>query len=296
MARNFIRVPIVLGISLFILIEMAMPLLAQSVPFIITGIVEVNGVPTDGVLATCNGSSYTTVTNQSGQAGWYALMPSGVINGERLTVNFGYNGYKTSVNLTVNTSTGMATAPIANIIYKIVTPTPTAKPSATPTITPTPTPSPVAANLLVNPSFETGLAPWQFYAAGSTGTLIQSSNWATNGTYSAKVSSGSNSNDVWEMLYQGGLSWSAGDKLTFTYDLNITQTCTIVTKIGDWNTNTLNLYTSNSTRLNPGVYRSNSITVTSPSTTNGNGMVYIILSSNPTNSTIYVDNATLSDN
>jgi hypothetical protein len=184
-----------------------------------------------------------------------------------------------------------------------ITPTPTVTPTPTPTVTPTPTPtpspspspSPAPVNLLVDPSFETGLSPWQFHPDGTTGTLTQSTNWATNGTYSAKVSSGSDTNDQWELLYQYNLGWSAGDKLTFTYDLNITQTCTIVTMIGDWNTNTLNLYASNSTRLSPGVYKSKTITATAGSTTKNNGIVYVILSSNPTNSTMYIDNTTLYD-
>jgi hypothetical protein len=98
------------------------------------------------------------------------------------------------------------------------------------------------------------------------------------------------------MLYQGGLSWNAGDKLTFNYDLNITKACTIVTKIGDWNTNILNLYGTNTTPLQPGVYSANKFTFTATNTTHGNGMVYIILSSNPTNSSMYVDNVTLTDN
>jgi FlaG/FlaF family flagellin (archaellin) len=125
--------------------------------------------------------------------------------------------------------------------------------------------------------------------------LTQSTDWATNGTHSAKVSSGSDSNDNWEILYQGGLSWNAGDKLTFTYDLNVTQACTIVTKIGDWNTNALNLYGTNSTPLEPGIYKANEFAFTATNTTHGNGMVYIILSSNPTNSSMYLDNVTLTD-
>ena len=125
--------------------------------------------------------------------------------------------------------------------------------------------------------------------------MTQSSAWATNGKYSAKVSSGSSSSDDWEMLYQGDLSWKTGDKLTFTYDLNVTQACTIVTKIGDWNTNILNLYGTNTTPLQPGVYSANKFTFTATNTTHGNGMVYIILSSNPTNSSMYLDNVTLTD-
>ena len=101
---------------------------------------------------------------------------------------------------------------------------------------------------MTNPSFETGISPWLLSKAGTTGTLTQSTDWATNGTHSAKVYSGSDVNDNWEMLYQGDLSWGADDKLTFSYDLNLTKTSTIVTKIGDWNNGVLTLYTTNSTR------------------------------------------------
>ncbi|BAI62606.1 hypothetical protein MCP_2534 [Methanocella paludicola SANAE] len=194
-----------------------------------------------------------------------------------------------------------------------VTPTPTVKPTVTPTLTPTPTvtvtakptltptptapsPAPSGVNLLANPSFESGISPWKFLGEGTTGTLTQSTVWASNGTHSARVSSGSDSSDNWEMLYQGDLSWSAGDTLTFTYDLDVTNACTVVTKIGDWNSNTLNLYVDNVSQLTPGVYKSRKITVTAPSTTSGNGMVYIILSSNPVNSNMYVDNAVLTNN
>ena len=75
-----------------------------------------------------------------------------------------------------------------------------------------------------------GISPWLLSKAGTTGTLTQSTAWATSGTHSAKLSSGSDVNDNWEMLYQGDLSWGAGDKLTFSYDLNLTKTSTIVTR------------------------------------------------------------------
>jgi cell division septation protein DedD len=97
------------------------------------------------------------------------------------------------------------------------------------------------------------------------------------------------------MLYQGNLSWTAGEKLTLTYDLKVTKACTVVAKIGDCNTNTLDLYGSNVSYLNPGVYLSNTLTVTAGNNTNGNGIVYIILGSNPTSTDMYIDNVTLTD-
>ena len=64
-------------------------------------------------------------------------------------------------------------------------PTVTPKPSATPTATPGASPVPVKA--FTNPSFETGISPWLLSKAGTTGTLTQSTAWATSGTHSAKV-------------------------------------------------------------------------------------------------------------
>ena len=84
--------------------------------------------------------------------------------------------------------------------------------------------------------------------------------------------------------------------MTFTYDLNVSSTCTVVTKVGDWNTNSLNLYVDNVSRLTPGVYRSRTVTATAGSTTKGYGIVYVILTSNPVNSNMYVDNTALTDN
>ena len=109
------------------------------------------------------------------------------------------------------------------------TATPTASPTAIPTVTPTPTPVPVVVNLLTNPSFESGTAPWQLSKDGTTGVITQSSEWSTNGTYSAKVYSGLDVNDEWEMLYQGSLVWNASDRLTLSYDLNVTKACSVVT-------------------------------------------------------------------
>ena len=188
-----------------------------------------------------------------------------------------------------------------------VTPTPTASPTATPTppsptAHPTATPTvgrpnlvPVVVNLLTNPSFESGTAPWKLSKDGTTGVITQSSESSTNGKYSAKLFSGSDVNDQWEMLYQGSLVWNASDRLTLSYDLNVTKACSVVTKIGDWNNNVLTLYTTNTARLSPGVYRSNTISTVATNTAKGTGMVYIILTWNIINTTMYVDNTTLTD-
>ncbi len=145
MMSKFIKVPAALLLASFILMGMIMPVSAQTVPLSITGHVNVNGVATSGVQASCNGASYST-----GSDGYYSL-GANVANGSHVTVNFNYNGHTASVTVTSN---GYAVvAPTANIVYQTATPTPsatvtatpTATPSATVTATPTATPSATAS-------------------------------------------------------------------------------------------------------------------------------------------------------
>ena len=107
------------------------PVVAQSVPFFVSGYVDVNGVAMNGVHVSCNGASYTTKNDGSGHAGYYAIMPS-ASNGSPVTVNFEYNGYTTSVTVTANG--GTVSAPTANIA--VSTATPTVTPTATVTVSP----------------------------------------------------------------------------------------------------------------------------------------------------------------
>jgi PKD repeat protein len=153
-----------------------------------------------------------------------------------------------------------------------------------------------STQMLQNPSFETGISPWQFTDAnGTTGTVAQSSAWHTQGSYSALVNSGSNASSNWEMLYQSGLTWNAGDTLTFSYDTDVGSACTLFTEIADYNNGVFTSYVDNATPLTAGVHLQQTTTVTAPEATSGSGYVYIIMGDNPANTNMYVDNASLID-
>ena len=96
MVSKFVKVPAALLLASFILLGMITPVSALTNPLSICGHVNVNGVATSGVLATCNGASYTT-----GSDGYYSL-GANVDNGSQATVNFNYNGHTASVTVTSN--------------------------------------------------------------------------------------------------------------------------------------------------------------------------------------------------
>ncbi len=76
------------------------------------------------------------------------------------------------------------------------TPTPTPNPTNTPTPTPSPTPNP-GGNVVANPSFDNGIAPWQESSSGGF-EIVSSSNPHT-GTNSAYLCGYNNCNDqIWQ--------------------------------------------------------------------------------------------------
>ena len=127
----YLKVPAALLLVFLMLSMVIAPVAAQSVPFFISGYVDVNGAAMNGVHVSCNGASYTTKNDGSGHAGYYAIMPSAT-NGSPVTVNFEYNGHTTSITVTANG--GTVNAPTANIAASTVTPTVT--PTATATVSP----------------------------------------------------------------------------------------------------------------------------------------------------------------
>jgi cell division protein FtsN len=171
MVRNvYGKVPAALLLVFITLSMIATPAAAQSVPFFVSGYVNVDGTPANGVHVSCNGAAVMSKNDGSGQAGYYAIMPSAA-NGSAATVNFEYDGHTTSVTITANG--GLISPQIANIITtRTQTPaetpaqTPVQTPAETPTTTPTPTPTPTATPTLtptatptITPALTTTPAP-----------------------------------------------------------------------------------------------------------------------------------------
>lgn len=135
LSKMFVRTLAALLLTFFVMCSVVLPVSSQSVPVVITGYVTVNGVSMNGVHVSSGGSSYTTQSDSSGHAGYYAIMPGGVTNGSSVTVSFSYDGHSTSVSVTASSSS--IQAPTANIVDPTATPTTT--PTATVTVTPTAT-------------------------------------------------------------------------------------------------------------------------------------------------------------
>jgi cell division septation protein DedD len=153
MSSVWVRVPAALLLALLIVLSVTVSAAAYSVPFQIEGYVSVGGLPANGVLVSCNGDSVVSMSDSSGNAGYYVLMPPGITLGSPVTVSFSYNGASSSTTFTANGDS--VSVPAVNIVPTPVptqtptpvptqtpTPVPTQTPTQTPTATPTPSPSP----------------------------------------------------------------------------------------------------------------------------------------------------------
>ena len=107
------------------------------------------------------------------------------------------------------------------------------------TLTPTPTKT-STGNLLINNSFENGLAPWNFYAQSpAAGTATTTKTTKQDGTAAAQIVIAKTSPDLWRaQLTQGNLSLLAGKSYKVTFWAKASKNTTMQTVVqqvgGNW--------------------------------------------------------------